>query len=1043
MMNKVIQYFVENKVIVIMAILLIIVGGIFSVFNLKQEIFPSTDMDTMIITIKYPGASPDDVELNAIIPLEEKLLTIPGIKDIASLSIENGGTIYVYIDQDIPVVQNVKDSIYREIGENTGLPPEVEDISIVDINPKRMAVQNIGITLKSGASIPETDFFAYIKKFDAQLKNVQGVGETRISGYRDREIKIYIDPLKLQNKYLSLNDIIRSIQTRNIRDTGGTIQSINKEKNIVTIGQFENPLDVKDVIIRSNFEKQSIKIKDMGSIEDGFKKDDILIRVNKEKGVTISVVKKENANIVKTTKNVSNYLKQIKENIPEGINISLIDDRSFSIISLFNVVVTNAIIGFIIVFVIMLFFLDIRASFWTALGIPLTLFMLFIIMNIADFSLNLLSLGAVITVLGMLVDHGIIISENIATYKSKGLQPVEAAVKGVKSVIAPVSVTILTTIFAFIPLLYIRGTMGKFIFIYPIIITLALAGSFIDAVFFLPHHMAKGKPGKKIKKWFQVVKNGYQFILKEALQIRYIIVVLFLLILVVAVFISQKAINDFVLMWDNSSDTFYINLEADDNSSLKNTSLLTAEMEELVLKYIPEKERIAVRTAIGHHTVKRTSSKGNHENWAQIAVFLVPKADRDRDISEIIRDFKNVIKKNKPRGFTKITFAQQVIGPSVGGGVDIKVSAPDLKTREIIQKEVEEYLHTVPGVMDIENDQKKGKQELLIIFDYEKLAQYEMTVASAAQTVRIAYDGVIATSIQTPNQKLDFRVQLDEKFTLNETSLLNLRIPNNKGRLIKLGDVAKIKTTYGTSIINHYNGERVITISANVDKKITTPTIVTEQLVTQFENIDKKFPGSSLIFKGEAEETSESLRDFVFAFIIAFLLIYAVLILLFKSFEQPLLILMTIPFGIIGVLLAFTIHGLPLSFMALVGIIGLSGVVVNDSVVMVDFINKIMQSETNKSKNYIIDSIVSGAGNRLRPVLLTTITTVGGLLPTVYGIGGQAASLVPVTLAMAYGLLFATLITLFLVPSMFLITEDIKGLIVNGIISPFKRKRKK
>ncbi|MBN1410407.1 MAG: efflux RND transporter permease subunit [Spirochaetales bacterium] len=1025
-MQKILKYFIENKIVVLLVLLIIIFMGLLSLQNLKQEIFPATDMETMIVTIKYPGASPVDVELNAIIPLEEKLQSIPGINDFTSLSIENGGTIYIYIDQDISNIQTVKDTIYREMGDKSLLPPEVEDISIMEVNPKRMVIQNIGVTFKQDTDLTEREFFSFVKDLDQNLKKIEGVGETRISGYGEREIKIYIDPDKLQAKYLSLNEIVKSIQTRNIRSTGGTIQSINKEKNIVTIGQFTDPLEVRDVIIRSNFEKRSIRIHDIGSVKDGFKKEDVLIRVNKDNGVTISIIKKENADIVKTTRNVAAYLKQISDRLPHGINLTVIEDRSLSIISLFNVVINNAIIGFVIVFIIMLLFMDLRASFWTAFGIPVTLFILFIFMNIADFSLNLISLGALITVLGMLVDHGIMISENIYSFKAQGLSSVDAAVKGVHSVLAPVIVTILTTIFAFIPLLFIRGTMGKFIFIYPIIITLALAGSFIDAVFFLPHHMAGGKSGKEEKKWFQKIKKGYQYILKYVLKFRYLVVLVFCGILLFSLLISQKTINDFILMWDNSADAFFINLEAEDGSPLRTTSELTRQIEDFVLQNIPEKERISIRTAIGHHTVKRTSSQGNHENWAQVAVYLVPKGERQRDVPTIIKDLKKKLKQQKPKGFNKVAFSQQVIGPAVGNAVDIKISAPDEATGELLRQKIEEYLKSIDGVMDITNDQKKGKEELLIQLDFDKLAQLDMTVAAVAQTVRTAYDGVIATSIQTLEQKLDFRVQLDEQFTLNNDTLLNLRIPNDKGRLIRLGDIADIKPDFGASVINHYNGERVITIIANVDKNLTTPTNVVQQVKTNFGDIGKKYPGTKLIFKGEAAETNESLKDFIFAFILAFILIYAVLIILFKSFEQPLLILLTIPFGIIGVLLAFTIHGMPLSFMALVGIIGLGGVVVNDSVVMVDFINKLINKNPQKHKSYIMDSIVEGSGNRLRPILLTTITTVGGLLPTVYGIGGEAASLVPVTMAMAYGLLFATLVTLFFVPSLYLITMDIR-----------------
>ena len=335
-------------------------------------------------------------------------------------------------------------------------------------------------------------------------------------------------------------------------------------------------------------------------------------------------------------------------------------------------------------------------------------------------------------------------------------------------------------------------------------------------------------------------------------------------------------------------------------------------------------------------------------------------------------------------------------------------------------------------MLDLETDQKPGKRGLIINFNYSELAKLELDVASVARAVKTAYDGTVATSIQTEKEKLDFRVQIDENFKRDVKFLEGLLIPNAKGRLIRLDQIASIKTGNSPSIINHYNGDRVITLTSRVDKNVTEANMVTKEVKENFSNISDRYSGTRLIIKGEAEETAESVSDLSFAFLIALVLIYFLLVLLFGKIEQPLIVLLTIPFGIIGALLAFVFHNMPLSFMGLIGMIGLSGVVVNDSVVMVSFINKLM-SESNAGIAQLKEWIAEGAKQRLRPIILTTITTVAGLLPSVYGIGGDVKSLVPVVTAIAYGLIFATIVTLFLIPSLFLIVRDIKGIFTGKI----------
>jgi multidrug efflux pump subunit AcrB len=332
-------------------------------------------------------------------------------------------------------------------------------------------------------------------------------------------------------------------------------------------------------------------------------------------------------------------------------------------------------------------------------------------------------------------------------------------------------------------------------------------------------------------------------------------------------------------------------------------------------------------------------------------------------------------------------------------------------------------------VREIGNDQLEGKRELVLKFNYERLAALGLTVEDVANTVRIAYDGTVATSIQTTDQKLDFRVQVDDTFQIDEQFLLSLLILNAEGRLIRLGQVASVVKKHGKANINHYDGTRAITVTADVDDEVITSTQVTNLVTEKFRDLPKRFSGTFLEVGGEAQETFASFGDLALAYSIAVVLIYLILILLFKSVTQPFFILVTIPFGVTGALVAFTAHSFPLTFMGVIGIIGLSGVVVNDSIVMVDFINRAFSGSSTSDKKEIIKIIATGAKRRLRPVILTTITTVAAVMPTVYGIGGYSQMIVPVVMAIAYGLLFATVITLVFTPSLYLVNVDIRRLV--------------
>ena len=1029
-MEKILRYFTKDKLLINLIIIVVILLGLANSRNINREIFPQTDVDIMIINIVYPGASAQDVELTTIIPIEEELNTINGIEEYRSIATDDGGKVVVELDVDLDesTKEDTKDEVFRSISQSNieEIPDEVELIKVVDMNPKLKPIYTLSISAREKSNTGPGELYRMADVLEDNLRRVAGVSDVTKSGYREREIHIDVNPEKMKSYYVSLSEIIESIRSRNVRQTGGTIQSLHKENLIITIGQFADPMDVGEVIIRSGFEQKRLHVKDVASVKDDFEDEDVRVRVNRKKAVTLTINKKENADIISTVDNIEKFLNENKDQFNTRFDLAVVKDESNSIQSLIQVVISNALIGFVMILIVLRVFLDFRTSFWTAFSLPFSMLMVLIFMNSFGITLNILSMGAIITVLGMMVDDAIVIAEVIFEKRNTGMSPIEAAVTGVKEVMAPIIVTITSTIVAFLPILGISGIMGKLIRVYPIVIIATLLLSLFEAFFSLPNHLASGRPGnKKSGTWFDPLVKKYKTAVLRVLKIRYGVIVFLVISLTGVIIFSNETLKGFVLFWDNTSEEIIINNTAPPGTPLEDTERFTVKIEEMALKNIPDNELVAITSTIGTHFAKKMKLKGDQENWSTVKLQLVPITKRQRTAAEIIEDLRSYINTGEIPEFDLITIEEQQMGPPTGSAVDVKVVSAKEAHAKAVTAEIKEFLSGVKGVKDVEDDQKPGKDEIILDFNYDKMAQYGITVATVAYTVRTAFDGTIATYVQYVDDDIDFKVQVGEKFKKDPAFILDLLIPNNMGKLIRLGEIADIKKRESGAFIIHYNGDRVITVTANVNEDQITSGQVTRMLKEKFKNIPKKYDETFLVYAGKSKESRQALKDLAIAFGIALVAIYLLIVFLFRSITQPFIVISVIPFGLIGVLLAFTFHGIPLNFMGIIGIIGLSGVVANDSILMVEFINREYRNKKTPDREVLIEQIADGAKQRLRPIILTTITTVAALLPTVYGIGGNAASIVPTVMAMAYGLLFASLLTLFLVPSLYLINIDI------------------
>jgi multidrug efflux pump subunit AcrB len=672
-------------------------------------------------------------------------------------------------------------------------------------------------------------------------------------------------------------------------------------------------------------------------------------------------------------------------------------------------------------------FLNLRCAFWTAMGIPVSLLGVVFLLPVFDVYIDILTLAAGIIVIGIIVDDAIIIAENIQRHREMGDPPLEAAVEGIREVFTPVLTTVLTTFAAFAPMFFMTGLMGSVVYVIPLVISLALFVSLFEAVVALPAHLTLGVshdpsgrkgPGRGV--WFRHLRDPYQRIVRRFLRYRYIFVVVFFLCLATSLWYSVNYMN-YSLFPSSMSDIFAVLVELPKGSSLQATSDKVNEIEKLVAE-LPDEELHSFVTRIGSLEVFPASGypPGENENWAYVTVNLTPFSARERNVDQIVEDLRQ--RTDKLEGYDKITYSIEGGGPPVGKPVTIRVVGSNDEMRKTLADSVITYLTTLPGVKDINRNDKLGKDQVEIKIDYDKLSRLGLTVVDVAQSVRIGYDGEVVTSVRYSDEDVDFRVLLQERARKDPGFLSELLVPNRQGMLIPLKEAAHLESGPGPSVYNHYDGDRVITITSDIIKGETTPLQATESVLEHFD-LDKGWKDTRFVIGGEAEETQKSMTSLFRAFTLAVVGIYFLLILLFNSPTQPIIVLAAIPFGIMGVIVSFSIHDEPLSFVAMLGVIGLAGVLVNDSLVLVNHINKLRKERPGESLKEVV---ALGTADRLRAVILTTLTTVVGLLPLAYGIGGSDPYIAPMALALAYGLLFATPLTLVLVPCLYVVGNDIR-----------------
>jgi len=1020
-MKAAIRFFANQQTLAYVLTFLIVFLGVSALSVIQRDNFPSVDLLEMTVTTRYPGASPEDVELNVTNEIEEELKEVDGIDRYTSFSMENISIVHIWIDREMRDRNKVKTDIRDAVSRVSDLPVEVDEDPVVEELTTSTAIPVIEVGLTG--DVPYAVLREVARRAERELKAVPGVRSVTKFGYRDREIKVEIEQDALDRYQVSSHEIVTAIQNRNIRATGGSFESYTSEKNIVTLAEFTDPMEAAEVIVRVSEGGSTIRVKDLAVLRDDFEPAKVLSRTNGAPAISFVIYKKESSDIIRTVDAVKRLVADSQGQLPEGVSIEYSNDKSRLVTNRLNVVNSNGLIGLALVMLMLTLFLNWHTAFWVALSIPVVLLGTLFMLPVFGAFLDTIAMGAMILVIGIIVDDGIVVAENIWRFREMGKQPLDAAVEGTYAVAKPVISTVVTTALAFVPMFFMTGMLGDFIYVIPLVVVIALSISLLDTLFIMPAHLISrsGGDGKskhmRTSDWFVLFRERFGDVLYKLLRRRYAVTGVFLA-LMVAAFLYAAKFMDFILFPTQSADEFYILAELPSGSSLEHTAEKLQELEALV-DVLPEDELDSYTTRIGTHGIYNL---GENENWALMGVYLTAFAKRDRNADQIVDALR--VQTGALEGFEKFTFIIDSGGPPVGRPVQLRIIGSDDAQRRALAGAVVARLQEVDGVTDIERDDKVGKEQIVVDLDYIRLAEQELSVADVAKNLRLAYDGEIVTSVRYGDEDVDFRVILEEKARGSAEVLGKLIIPNRNGRFIELQEVADFHVDDGPSNLYHYDNERTITVTANIDKEKTTSLVATTAVLDAID-VQKDWPGLHIVAGGETEETQESMGSLIVAFAAAAVGIYLVLLLLFNSLTQPLIVMFAVPFGLIGVIFAFALHGQALGFLAMLGVIGLVGIVVNDSLILVNLANRMRDFEADAPAYKVI---VDATKHRLRPILLTSVTTVAGLLPMAYGVGGSDPFSAPMALAMGYGILFATPLTLILLPCLLLIRGDIKAL---------------
>jgi multidrug efflux pump len=1024
------QYALKRPVTVLALLVLIVIAGVYCYATLPRESFPDITIPYVFVTTTYEGVAPEDMEELITIPIERKLKGIDDVEEIRSTSAEGLSTVAIKFLPKVDIddaLQKVRDKV--DLAKND-LPAELEDDPVIkEVNFSDMPV--IRVVLSGPLSLRRLQNLA--EDIQDRLESIAGVLEARLSGGLEREILVEFDLDRVRAYNVPFSSIVGSLAKSNVNMPGGSMD-IGEGKYLVRVPEdFQHPSEIFSIVafVRDG---KPVYLRDVATIKDGFKDPLTRSRINGEKSVTIAVLKRSGENIVRVTDEVKRVVDEMRPELPQTLKIDLTSDQSNDVRLMVSDLENNIISGLILVLAVIFVFIGGQSAVFVALAIPYSMFITFTLLTAFNITLNMVVLFSLILALGMLVDNGIVIVENIYRHMQQGKTRQEAAAVGTDQVAWPVITSTLTTLGAFLPMLFWPGIMGEFMGYLPKTLIMALSASLFVALVINPVLSSRyqkvkiNNPSKKRASREPVIKQFYLISLKWSLRHRWLVIVLAVVLLI-------SSTLAFVF-WGKGTEFFpeteprraYVNIKAPEGTNLDTSDKLVARIESIVSEYEDIRYVISNIGAIGGDPF---SQGGTGTHISRVVLDFKDFHDRSRPSSQIIKEVRQRILKTIYGAEVQVEKEEE--GPPTGPPINIEISGEDILMLGTLAARARKVIKDIPGLVDLKDNFVKGKPEIRVRVDKEKSALMGLDTYTIAYTVKSAINGVKAGVYREGKDEYDIIARLPERDRKSIKSLKRITVSGPQGEPIPITSLAEVKLGSGIGAIMRLDQKRVVTISGDVSGRLANDVIkdINARLSQQI-----NWPrGYSFRFTGEQEEQAKAQAFLSKAFFACIALILMILLTQFNSFVTPLIIMASVVFSLIGVFLGLLITGTAFGIiMTGIGVISLAGVVVNNAIVLIDYINQLLAKGLSST-----EALLRAGSVRFRPVMLTAITTILGLLPMATGIsfdfrkmafdiGGESSQWWgPMAVAVIFGLGFATLLTLILVPVLCSIAHNFRG----------------
>ncbi|MBN2723124.1 MAG: efflux RND transporter permease subunit [Deltaproteobacteria bacterium] len=1019
------KFSVTQPVLMNLLTLFLIITGLVTVRMLPREIFPEIPQGKVSITAVYPGVSPVEMENLVTMKIEREIKDIRGIDKINSISTEGLVNMIVEAEEglDESEVSRIALDIQAAIGRIPDFPTDM-DKPVVAVQKFEIPVVWIGIQ----SDIPDLETRSIAKDIQEELERKKGVSSVLLFGVQEPEIEVVVNPEKMKAHNLTILQVMNSLKSRQQDIPGGTIKLEKGEYLIRILGKVEKLEDFRKIIVKAT-NQGIIRLDQIAEVHETLKEATVIGRVDGSRSIYLGINKKSTGDSITIADDMKRFISEYNKRAPDGIALKVLFDTSKFIKRRQNTMYSNGITGLVLVVGLLFVFLSFKTAILTALGIPVAFFGTFMIMKFMGISLSMMSMFGLIVALGMIVDDAIVVVENVYRYLMKGMKPREAAIKGTSEVFWPVIGSVTTTILAFSTLTMMPGNMGKILAAIPLVVSIALGVSLIEALFVLPSHMAEWMKTPEMKqtdhageatgeaKWFLKLQGGYVFLLKGVTKVWPISILAFVGILVYAGWFAGTQL-EFVPFPSTSIKSITVDFEIAQGSKVEKTEETVKRFEQVVKqRSIDEVESFwctVGSVSKGHSSIVASHIANCRVNFSHDGYTKPLKP------VQMIGMWRNYLQSQPDLEKFSLQIARG--GPPAGNPIEIQVQGPSQDGCAEMAEKIKEFAWQLPGVTDISDDISDGKRELQVSVDQDRASFYGLDPALVGIVIRRAFAGGIASKIQRDDEDVDVVVKYPEnrRRSINEIKNMEILSPTT-GKMIPFRAIANIKEGRGPGRLLRVDQKRTVTVVGEIDFMKTNTTVVNKKLKELTARLEKENPQYRFVYEGESKTSDELLNSMLIALLITMGGIYIILSTILQSFAQPFIVLMAIPFGFVGVVMGMWFHNLPLSMMAMMGVVALLGVVVNDSLVMVDFINNELKKGW-KAK----DAVIHGGKLRLRPVILTTVTTIFGLLPMGLGIMGSEEFLQPMALAIVWGLGWSTMLTLFLVPCVYLAIHSSK-----------------